>query len=223
MSAPLPFPAKNAIAYYRVSTDRQGKSGLGLEAQIEAIDRFAGHEGYKIIGTFTETESGKQSQRPELLAALARCRKERATLIIAKLDRLSRKVSFISNLIDSNADFRAVDNPHANKFQIHILAAFAEHEREQISKRTKEALAAAKRRGVILGKHGHILAKQNADAATEFADALRPTIEQLQANGFKTVRALEGELNRLNVPTYRAGKHWHRSSVYNLLSRLKGI
>jgi DNA invertase Pin-like site-specific DNA recombinase len=139
---------KKGIAYYRVSTDRQGKSGLGLEAQAEAVSNFAEREGYEVVAIFTETESGKKSQRPELLAALAQCRKERATLVIAKLDRLSRNVAFISNLMESRVDFKAVDNPHANRLMVHLLAAFAEHEREQISTRTKDALAAAKRRGV---------------------------------------------------------------------------
>lgn len=213
---------KNAIAYYRVSTDRQGRSGLGLDAQADAINRFADHEGYTITGAFQEVESGKQSQRPQLLAALAQCKKERATLIIAKLDRLGRKVAFISNLMDSKADFRVVDNPHANRFQVHILAAFAEHEREQISTRTKDALAAAKRRGVQLGRHGiEVLSKQNAAAAAQFAEQLRPIVETIQAEGFTTVRAIRDELNRRGVPTYRQGSMWHYCSVYAILKRLK--
>lgn len=143
---------KTAIAYYRVSTDRQGKSGLGLEAQANAVSQFAQQEGYSVVSTFTEIESGKKNQRPELLAALAQCRKEKATLIIAKLDRLGRNVAFTSNLMESRVEFKAVDNPHANRLMVHLLAAFAEHEREQISTRTKDALGAVKRRGVQLGK-----------------------------------------------------------------------
>lgn len=213
---------KKAVAYYRVSTDRQGKSGLGLEAQAEAVSNFAEREGYEVVATFTETESGKKSQRPELLAALAQCRKERAMLVIAKLDRLSRNVAFISNLMESRVDFKAVDNPHANRLMVHLLAAFAEHEREQISARTKDALAAAKRRGVQLGKHGkEILSQENAAAAVEFAARLRPTIEYLQAAGFTTVRAIRDELNRQQVPTYRVGSKWHIPNVYAVLKRLE--
>lgn len=212
---------KKAIAYYRVSTDRQGKSGLGLEAQADAVSNFAKGEGYEVVAIFTETESGKKSQRPELLAALAQCRKERATLVIAKLDRLSRNVAFISNLMESRVDFKAVDNPHANRLMVHLLAAFAEHEREQISTRTKDALAAAKRRGVQLGKHGkEILSQENATAAVEFAARLRPTIEHLQAAGFTTVRAIRDELNRQQIPTYRAGSKWHIPNVHAVLKRL---
>ena len=213
---------KNAIAYYRVSTDRQGRSGLGLDAQADAINRFAEHEGYTITGAFREVESGKQSQRPQLSAALAQCKKDRATLIIAKLDRLGRKVAFISNLMESKADFRVVDNPHANRFQVHILAAFAEHEREQISSRTTDALAAAKRRGVQLGRHGaEVLSKQNAAAAVQFAEQLRPTIEDIQAAGIKAVRPIRDELNRRKVPTYRQGGEWHYCSVHAVLKRLQ--
>ena len=212
---------KKAIAYYRVSTDRQGKSGLGLEAQAQAVSYFAEREGYEVVAIFTEIESGKKSQRPELLAALTQCRKERATLVIAKLDRLSRNVAFISNLMESRVDFKAVDNPHANRLMVHLLAAFAEHEREQISTRTKDALAAAKRRGVQLGRHGkEILSQENATAAVEFAARLRPTIQHLQAAGFTTVRAIRDELNRQQIPTYRAGSRWHIPNVYAVLKRL---
>lgn len=212
---------KNAIAYYRVSTDRQERSGLGLEAQADAVRQFAAYEQYTVIDTFTETESGKQDARPALAAALARCKKDRATLLIAKLDRLSRKVSFISRLMDSNVEFRAVDNPNANKLMVHMLAAFAEHERDQISQRTKAALAAAQQRGTILGKHGRdVLSKQNKAAADQFAETMRPQIEQLRSAGFTTVRALCNEMNRLEIPTYRPGKKWHKSNTHNLLIRL---
>lgn len=138
------------IAYYRVSTDRQGQSGLGLDAQHTAVmSHITGHS--ELIAEFTEIESGKKSDRPQLAAALAACKKQKAKLIIAKLDRLARNVAFIANLMESGVEFIAVDNPHANKLMVHMLAAFAEHEREQISKRTKEALAAAKVRGIPLG------------------------------------------------------------------------
>jgi DNA invertase Pin-like site-specific DNA recombinase len=138
------------IAYYRVSTDRQGASGLGLAAQRGAVARFIG--AGQLIAEYTEIESGKRhTNRPQLLAALADCRRQRAVLLIARLDRLARNVAFIANLMESGVDFVAVDMPQATRLTIHILAAVAEHEREMISARTKAALAEAKRRGVTLG------------------------------------------------------------------------
>jgi DNA invertase Pin-like site-specific DNA recombinase len=146
--------ASQFVAYYRVSTDRQGRSGLGLDAQREAVRaHLAGHSG-ALQAEFCEIESGKRSDRPQLAAAIAAAKKAKATLIIAKLDRLARNVHFISGLMESGVDFVAADNPHANKLMVHLLAAFAEHEREQISQRTKDALAAAKARGARLGRNG---------------------------------------------------------------------
>lgn len=138
------------IAYYRVSTDKQGKSGLGLDAQRQAVAGFVAGRG-EIVAEHTEIESTR-NKRPELHAALEACRKHKATLLIARLDRLARNVAFISNLMESRVDFLAVDMPEANRLTIHILAAVAEHEREMISKRTKAALQAAKARGTALGK-----------------------------------------------------------------------
>ena len=212
---------KRAVAYFRVSTDRQGKSGLGLEAQHEAVHLFAQHQGYQVTAEFTEIESGKKNERPELMAALLLCKKEKAMLIIAKLDRLGRNVAFIANLMESKVEFLAVDNPHANPLMIHLLAAFAEHERKQISTRTKEALQAAKRRGVQLGKHGReIESKKNAENANQFADAMQPIIDELIAEGFTTVRGICCELNSRAVQTFRNnGQKWHRTSVHRLLKR----
>src|SRR3974377_144417 len=139
------------IAYFRVSTDRQGKSGLGLRAQRETIMNYLNGGRWTLVGEFTEVESGKRADRPELEKALAACKKQRAKLVIAKLDRLSRNLAFISTLMESGVEFVAVDNPHANKLTVHILAAVAQHEREMISDRTKAALAAAKARGKRLG------------------------------------------------------------------------
>jgi DNA invertase Pin-like site-specific DNA recombinase len=137
------------VAYYRVSTTKQGESGLGLEAQREAVAR---HLGTSLLAEFTEVESGKRSvNRPQLLAALDMCKRKKATLLIAKLDRLARNVHFISGLLESGVEFVAADNPHANKMTIQLLAVFGEFEREQISARTKAALAAAKARGTVLG------------------------------------------------------------------------
>src|ERR1700686_1843916 len=142
------------VAYYGGSTERQGRSGLGLDAQREAVVRHVtGHNG-ELIADFCEIESGKRSDRPQLAAAIGAAKKAKATLIIAKLDRLARNVHFISGLMESGVDFVAADNPHANKLMVHLLAAFAEHEREQISQRNKFALAAAEVRGIRLGRNG---------------------------------------------------------------------
>src|SRR4029077_929149 len=132
------------VAYFRVSTDRQGKSGLGLEAQREAVMDYLNGGSWQLVDEFTEVESGKHSDRPQLVTALAACKKHRAKLVIAKLDRLSRNLAFIATLMDSGVEFVAVDNPHANKLTVHILAAVAQHEREMIAQRTRDALLAAK-------------------------------------------------------------------------------
>src|SRR3712207_6842151 len=139
------------VAYYRVSTAKQGKSGLGLEAQQEAVRSYLNGGAWQLVDEVVEVESGKRNDRPKLAEALRLCRLHSATLIIAKLDRLARNVAFISNLMESGVEFTAVDFPQANRLTVHILAAVAEHEREMISRRTKDALAAAKARGKKLG------------------------------------------------------------------------
>lgn len=210
-----------AIAYYRVSTDRQGKSGLGLEAQNATVQQFAIFKQWEIVGEFTEIESGKKNNRPQLQEALKQCLKQKAILVIAKLDRLGRNVAFISSLMESKVEFVAVDNPHANRLMLHLLAAFAEHEREQISTRTKEALKAAKKRGVVLGKYGkNVLSKQNKQTADEFAVSMQPIIFQLKSEGFTTIRKLKDELNNRSIPTYREGCKWHLDTVHQIISRL---
>ena len=140
------------VAYFRVSTDRQGKSGLGLDAQRQAVMSYLDGGRWTLVAEFTEVESGKRDDnRPQLAAASAACKRQKARLVIAKLDRLSRNLAFIAALMESGVEFVAVDNPHMNKLTIHILAAVAEHEREMISERTKAALQAAKARGKVLG------------------------------------------------------------------------
>src|SRR6266446_5943372 len=132
------MPYTSFVAYYRVSTSRQGQSGLGVDAQRQAVREYLGGKpNSQQVAEYTEIESGKRSDRPELRAALATCKRHKATLIIAKLDRLARNVAFIANLMESGVEFVAVDNPHASRLMLHMLAAFAEHEREQISIRTK--------------------------------------------------------------------------------------
>ena len=212
---------KKAIAYYRVSTERQGKSGLGLEAQKEAVRVYTAASGYEVISEHMEIESGRKNNRPQLLKALSECKRLKAILIIAKLDRLGRNVAFIANLMESKVHFVAVDNPHATDLVLHITAAFAQFEREQISTRIKEALQAAKRRGVVLGKNGtEILSQQNRQAAQAFADQMQPIIERLKAQGFTTERAICAELNAQAIPTAQAGGKWHNSSVHRLLKKI---
>jgi DNA invertase Pin-like site-specific DNA recombinase len=216
---------KKAIPYYRVSTIRQGESGLGLEAQQKAVRDYAAKFNIILLQECIEIESGKNSSRSVLLDALDKCKKQNAVLLIAKLDRLSRNVAFISKLMEAGIDFLAVDNPHANKLMLHIMAAFAEHEREQISIRTKAALASAKYRGVQLGKNGrNILSKRNKALANSFALKMKPIIEGLKIEGHISIRALTTALNKQNIQPYTGSKaRWHTHTVYALLKRIEGL
>ena len=211
------------VAYYRVSTDRQGQSGLGLDAQKKAVADYLNGGTWQLVADFTEVETGKGSnaldRRPQLLAAIAACKKHKATLVIAKLDRLARNIHFISGLMEAKVDFVAVDNPTANKLTIHILAAVAEDEARRISERTKVALAAAKARGRVLGSHGRdVLAPRNRAAADMFAAKVAPKVQALKARGL-TVRQMAVELNDAGIPTPRGGR-WHVASVHRLLQRI---
>ena len=210
---------KKAITYYRVSTGRQAESGLGIDAQIKAVRDFATANNYDLEREYIEIESGKNNARPVLKRVLRQCKKTRATLLVAKLDRMSRNVNFITGLLESGVDFKAVDVPGGEKFVVHIMAAVAEHERDQISKRTTLALQAAKARGVELGKYGrNVLSKHNRDLSQQFAIRMQPTIRKLSDAGFITVRAVTDELNRQRVPTYRNdGSKWHISTVYKIM------
>ncbi len=215
------MPSGKYVAYYRVSTARQGQSGLGLEAQREVVTHYLNGGNWEIVAEYTEIESGKKSNRPKLAEAIATCKRLQATLIIAKLDRLARNVFFVSGLMESGVEFVCCDNPQANKLMIHLLAAFAEHEREQISERTRNALAAAKARGVVLGKNGKRLGQQNHDKAIAFAEGLCGTISQIQAEGHTTLRAIRDQLNLRQIPTAGgAGRKWHLPTVHKLLARL---
>jgi DNA invertase Pin-like site-specific DNA recombinase len=167
------------IAYYRVSTDRQGRSGLGLEAQRAAVGRYLAGIGGILMAEHTEVETGRRNDRPELAKALAACRKHKARLVIAKLDRLSRNVAFIATMMDAGVEFVACDNPHATRLTLHILAAVAEHEREMISARTKAALQAAKARGVRLGRNAERLASANRATALDRARQIEPVLAEL--------------------------------------------
>jgi DNA invertase Pin-like site-specific DNA recombinase len=212
---------KNFVGYYRVSTDKQGRSGLGLEAQEQAVSAYLAGRG-NLIAEFTEVESGKKKDRPQLLAALECCRKQKATLLIAKLDRLARNVAFIANLMESSADFVAVDMPEASRLTLHILAAVAEHEREMTSKRTREALAAARKRGTPLGnprpsdslQRGRATHQQRAD---QRRTTLAPTIQELRSKGL-TLRAIASEMNRRAIPTPK-GKQWQAKQIERILKK----
>jgi DNA invertase Pin-like site-specific DNA recombinase len=214
------------IAYFRVSTDRQGKSGLGLRAQRETVMNYLNSGRWTLVGEFTEVESGKLADRPELEKALAACKKQKAKLVIAKLDRLSRNLAFIATLMESGVEFVAVDNPHANKLTVHILAAVAQHEREMISERTKAALAAAKKRGQVLGnpnlteaaKLGTAAVKRNA---RRFAANIRPIIDEIMRAGATSHNAIAAKLNERNVKTARGGT-WTHVQVGAILRPFEG-
>lgn len=217
-----PSTATRFIAYYRVSTDRQGRSGLGLEAQQEAVHQYLIGKAADVVAEYVEVESGANNDRPKLKEALAACRREKATLLIAKLDRLARSVSFISNLMDSTTDFVAVDMPHASRLVLHVMAAFAEHEREMISERTKAALAAAKTRGVRLGINGTVLAAQHKADAIAYAETLRAAVNSAVLSGARTTREIADYLNTTGIAS-RQGGFWHPASTARLLHRLQII
>lgn len=218
------------VAYYRVSTERQGRSGLGLDAQKRAVATFLSGGSWKLAAEFVEIESGKRNNRPKIYEALRLCRLHRATLIIAKLDRLARNVKFISDLMESKVEFIAVDFPQANRLTIHILAAVAEHEGTMISERTKAALAAAKARGVKLGGDRGNLPGVAAEGARksaavrsarayEHAADVAPTVVDLRLNGL-SLRAIAGELNIRGIPTSRGGP-WSAVKVSRVIARTR--
>ncbi len=209
---------KQYVAYFRVSTQRQGTSGLGLEAQRKAVIDYINGNGSKVLAEYTEVESGKRWSRPELGKALAHCKKHRATLVIAKLDRLARNVHFISGLIESRVDFVAADMPEADRAFLQMAAVFAEWEGRKISERTKAALAAAKARGVKLGVTGKERARENRSAANAFARKLRPVIRGLAGEGITSVRKVTEALNERGIETPRGGR-WHPTGVARLLAR----
>ena len=266
------------VVYLRVSTGSQAASGLGLEAQADAINRHlqsacsqaagvgklpvaacrqaaSGLERVgklpeaaceqaaqhrfpsAVIAQYTEVESGKRADnRPELQKALAHCKATGATLIVAKLDRLGRQVSFLSALMESGVEFVACDNPHANKLTIHILAAMAEHEREMISERTKAALAAAKDRGTALGNPDKGAALKNwtlangngaategaAQAADSYAKEMAFLLDRAREIGHTTASAIARHLNAEGIPSRRGGK-WTTTTVGRLMSRIEAV
>lgn len=225
---------RTAIAYYRVSTKRQGRSGLGLEAQREAVTRFAAQEGLEVITEFTEVETGKGSdaleQRPQLAAAIEKAQRLGAVVMVAKLDRLSRDVHFISGLMKHRVRFVVTElGADADPFMLHLYAALAEKERSLIAQRTKDALAAAKARGVKLGNPKgaeHLKGRGNREAveavtqgAQERAKMLAGLLEDLRAQGIISANGMARALNQQGIATARGGQ-WTARSVLNVLERL---
>lgn len=224
--------SKKHIAYYRVSTKRQGESGLGLDAQRTAVSPYAPIEAY------TEVETGKKSDRPELQKALAHAKATGATLVVAKLDRLARNVHFISSLMESGVDFVCVDQPNVTPFVLHVLAAVAEYEASLISERTKAGLAEAKKRGKLLGARNPVIAaalkrSSNPERASQAAHSRRkvlqkehyaaivPAIIALRDNGF-TFKAIARHLNEKGYVNSRGNK-FSASQVYRVLQREEAL
>ena len=219
------------VSYLRVSTTKQGQSGLGLEAQRSAIERYAVSKQSKVLETYTEIESGKHDQRIELSKALHHAKVTGATLVIAKLDRLSRDVEFLYRMMNSGVKFICADMPDANEMTVGIMAVVAQQEREAISKRTKEALQAAKGRGQVLGNPNGAEALRRANKgnsasleaiknkANKHATHLKSVIDSLASEGIVSLGAIASELNNRDMVTPRGGA-WHKSSVSNLLKRV---
>lgn len=235
MNTASPVPTGRCfVGYARVSTAQQGRSGLGLEAQEAAIHAFMLPGDRLLVPIYVEVESGRDSERPKLRAALAHCKRTGATLLIARLDRLARSVRFISALMEEGVDFRACDMPNATPFMLHIYAAVAEEEARAISKRTKAALAAAKARGVKLGgDRGHrTLTRQDMAKGSALAGALRrqvadhaahalvPVIAELRQDGATSLNALARGLTARGVPTPRNGP-WDATAVRRVLARIR--
>jgi DNA invertase Pin-like site-specific DNA recombinase len=224
------------VSYLRVSTQQQGKSGLGLEAQREAVAGYLNGGRWKLVEEVVEVESGKRSDRPELARALSLCRAHRATLLVAKLDRLARNVAFISALMEAGVAFQAVDLPNANNLTVHIMAAMAEYEAKAISERTKVALAAAKARGTKLGVHSWkgtgkrwevqtVASKGNAESAEvralkadKFASDIKNFIWQANTEGALSLRQIAAVLNERGLTTPRGGQ-WSAVQVKRVIER----
>ena len=208
------------IAYYRVSTDGQGRSGLGLEAQRDAVTKFAADESVEIAGEFIEVETGKGAdaleKRPQLSAALRKAKQLGAHIVVSKLDRLSRDVHFISGLMSKRVPFIVTQlGRNVDPFMLHIYAALAEKERAMISERTKVALRAAKDRGVLLGNPN--VGKMNTEAAAGRDAILRPILQEMREMSYRDIAQ---ELTNRNIPTPRGGDLWNAMTVMRVMKRL---
>ncbi len=215
------------VTYYRVSTQRQGASGLGLDAQRQTVEQYLTRSAGAALASFTEVETGKGSnaleKRPQLRLALETCKKAGATLLIAKLDRLARNVHFVSGLLETGVDFVAADMPNANKVMIQMYSVMAEWERDQISERTKAALAAAKARGVVLGATGPANLKtcndERQQKTREFSDRLRPVIDGMMAQGLSR-RGMAARLNDLGIKAPMGGR-WSLGQVQRFVASIE--
>lgn len=222
------------IAYYRVSTKKQGESGLGLEAQKNTIERFLAGSPYELVSEYVEIESGRKTdkRRPQLRAALEQCEREGATLMIAKLDRLTRNVGLLTTLLDRQVPIMALDipnlqDPAMSRFILQLMANVAELERAQISDRTKKALAARKARGMSLGSPTPANGAQagglvTASQANEFACQVYPVIQELKAFGCATLAKIAAGLSARGVATATGKKAWSVSAVRNVVNRYEG-
>lgn len=217
---------KEFVSYYRVSLTRQGINGLGMDAQRHAVQNFLNTGQHKEIAQFSEVESRKRTDRPELTKALDLCRKSKATLVIGTLDRLAGDAAFVLSLKSSGVEFTCADAPFADRFSIGVLALVAERERERIAQRTKDALAAAKRRGVQLGnpkllhKVRHLAIAANQRRVLAFAHKLVPVLKEINAAGVTTLRGIAECLNRRGYTT-PLGKAFTRQAVAKLQRRLR--
>jgi len=242
-SIPLNHPKwsklmKKAWAYYRCSRRSQKISGLGLAAQRAAVEAFASSNGFEIVGSFEDVESGKRDDRPELAKCLACARRSQGTVLVAKLDRMSRSVSFLSRLLDSRTPFIAVDNPHCNELTVHLLAAVAQWERKAISDRTRQSLVAARLRGQKLGsqrpghwdgreerrrfggrKGGQVAARVHRKAADDAYSDIAPQMHQMRRSGM-TLQAIADALN-IQGQTTRRGCPWNTTQVLRVLRRTR--
>jgi DNA invertase Pin-like site-specific DNA recombinase len=222
-------PMRQVVSYLRVSTDKQGKSGLGIEAQREAVARFVAAEGMEVVGEYVEVETGKGcdalDRRPQLAAALAAARKAKAAVVVAKLDRLSRDVHFVSGLMAQRVPFIVAElGADADPFMLHIYAALAEKERALIAERTRVALAQKRASGMQLGNRTNLAAasvigaRANRVAADVFSSNIFPLIAQIQNSGIRSLREIASTLNTRGVRTARGGI-WHATTVRNILQR----
>lgn len=200
------------MVYYRVSTERQGRSGLGLAAQRSMVERFLTSSDV-VVGEFTEVQSGKRDDRAHLWEAINLVKKTKSKLLIPKLDRFSRKVSFISGIMDQGVELVVCEHPGVSTFFLHLLACFAEEERRQISERTKAALAEAKRRGVKLGQNGQLLARKRVEQKFEFAQKISPHLEAAWRS-CGSAAEVSRYFNDIDLPTANGGR-WHTQTVLN--------
>jgi DNA invertase Pin-like site-specific DNA recombinase len=213
---------KSFILYRRVSTNRQGQSGLGLESQEETVRRYVAGQHGVVVGEFVEVESGKNNDRPQLTLALNECRRQKATLVVAKLDRLSRNAEFLLRLQNGNVDFVCCDCPNVDRFTVGILALVAQRERELISERTKSALQAAKKRGVRLGtknpdRQVRLMMEGCKRDRQNFLNRVRPIVDEIKSSGVKTLSEIALCLTRRGIPTRTGKTVWFGSTVKTVI------